>query len=150
MSDKNKSSINRSNDFHDLIDRLYGADKIFSTIAEILCFAAYLGLHSGTRSTVKSKDEPVPLRVFENTHLDRHLWAITLFDANDVAFLKDSDKCLETFEEYANGGMAIINDKLLDHPEDQSGIDTLSAMVAKVHAGFAAKTTKNTKDKIKF
>jgi hypothetical protein len=67
-----------------------------------------------------------------------------------VPNLKDSDKCLETFEEYANGGMAIINDKLLDHPEDQSGIDTLSAMVAKVHAGFAAKTTKNTKDKIKF
>lgn len=145
-----KNSINRSTEYHDLIDRLYGADKIFRYIYEVLCFAAYVGLHGGSRKKIKSKDEPVRLRLFEDNELDRHIWSINLFNGNDVALLKDSTQCLEVFEEYANGGLEIIDNKLKDHPEDLTGIDTLSAMISTVQANFAGKKSTAPKKKIKF
>jgi len=145
-----KSSINRASEFNELIDRLNGADKIFRFIAEVLCFAAYVGLHSGSRKKIKSKDEPVNLRIFENNELDRHIWAINLFDSNDVAKLKNSNNCLEVFEEYANGGLVIIDNKLKDHPEDPTGIDTIMAMISTVQANFAGKKSTAPKKKIKF
>ena len=145
-----KNSVNRSTEYHDLIDRLYGADKIFKYIFEVLCFAAYVGLHGGSRKKIKSKDEPVSLQYFVNNELDRHIWSINLFDGNDVALLKDSTQCLEVFEEYANGGLEIIDNKLKDHPEDLTGIDTLTAMIATVQANFAGKKSTASKTKIKF
>ena len=58
--------------------------------------------------------------------------------------------CLEVFEEYANGGLEIIDNKLKDHPEDLTGIDTLSAMISTVQANFAGKKSTAPKKKIKF
>ena len=116
----------------------------------MLCFAAYVGLHGGSRKKITSKDEPVNLRIFENNELDRHIWSINLFHGNDVALLKDQTQCLEVFEEYANGGLEIIDNKLKDHPEDLTGIDTLTAMIATVQANFAGKKSTATKKKIKF
>lgn len=147
-----KTSINVNKDFNEIIDILYGADKAFKTKAEVLCFASFVGLHNGQKKSIPSnkKAEPVQLRTFINIELDRHIWSLNLFAKEDIVALKDQDQCLTDFEEHANGGLAVIKERLNAHPEDPLGIDTLNAMLLKVYAKHNQPKSKPKKRNIKF
>ena len=148
-----KSAINRNKDYNEIIEILYGADKAFKTIAEVLCFASFVGLHNGQKKSIPAnkKGEPVQFRIFSGSEqLDRHIWSLCLFDKKDIVALKDHDQCLTDFEEYANGGLGVIAEKLSAHPEDPFGIDTLYAMLLKVYATYNEPTSKPKKRNIKF
>ena len=66
-----KSAINRNKDYNEIIEILYGADKAFKTIAEVLCFASFVGLHNGQKKSIpsKKKAEPVQFRIFFSNEL---------------------------------------------------------------------------------
>lgn len=151
MSKENRrNSVGRSNEFKETIDMLYGADKCFKTIAELLCFSAFVGLNAKKRLAVKSekRGEPVDLTIFENAQLDRHIWALNIFEENDKAALSDHNMCIEVFEEYANGGLKIIDDKLKNNPRD-TGVETILLMILKINELYFKKSLKKTK-KINF
>ena len=147
-----KSSINRNKDYNEIVEILFGADKAFKTIAEVLCFASFVGLHNGQKKPIPSnkKGEPVQLRIFLNNELDRHIWLLNLFANEDIVSLRDQDQCLTDFEEYANGGLGVIKERLNAHPEDPLGIDTLNAMLLKVYAKYNEPKSKPKKRNIKF
>ena len=148
--EKKRNSVNRSNEFKGTIDMLYGADNCFKTIAETLCFASYVGLNAKKRLPIKSdkKGEPVDLRIFENESIDRHIWALNIFEERDKSILSEHNTCIEVFEEYANGGLKIIDEKLKSNPRD-NGIDTILLMILKINELYFKKGRKKTK-KIEF
>jgi dnd system-associated protein 4 len=150
VEEKRRNSVNRSNDFKETIDMLYGGDKCFKTIAELLCFSSYVGLNARNRSPIKSnkKGEPVDLDIFEKASIDRHIWALNIFVEQDKSILLDHNKCIEVFEEYANGGLKIIDEKLKSNPRD-TGVETILLMILKINELYFKKGRKKTK-KIEF
>ena len=147
-----KNSINRNKEYNDVIELLYGADRAFKTIAEVLCFASFVGLHNGQKKPIPAnkKAEPVQMRIFNNLELDRHIWSLNLFDKKDIVKLKDHDQCLIDFEEYSNGGLGVIAERLAAHPEDPQGIETLNAMLLKVYAKYSEPKAQPKQRNIKF
>tara|TARA_A200000113_G_scaffold30381_1_gene25317 strand:- start:363 stop:830 length:468 start_codon:yes stop_codon:yes gene_type:complete len=145
-SEKKRNSINRSSEFNHVIDTLVdrGGDKVFTAMYQLICFAAYVGLNNNKRLEIKtnSKEEPIDLQLFVTNLLDRHIWTINLFAHGDVAKLVDHNSCIETFEEFANGGMHIISQRLSEHSTDIRGIETLMTMLKLVNATQKKKSKK--------
>lgn len=141
-----RTSINRSSEYRDVIDILVsrGGDRVFKAMYELLCFAAYIGINNKNRLKIptKFKDEPVAINLFEGNNLDRHFWAVNLFAEQDVARFINYNDCIETFEEYANGGMEILAKSLNESPTDTLGVETLLAMLLKINASYQKKSDK--------
>lgn len=152
-SEKKRNSINRSSEFNHVIDTLVGrgGDKVFKAMYELICFAAYVGVNNNKRLKIKtnSKEEPIDLQLFISNSLDRHIWTINLFANGDVARFLDHNSCIETFEEFANGGMHIISQRLSESATDIKGVETLMTMIQKVNAA-EKKQSKKQNRKITF
>jgi len=124
-------NINRSRVYEGAVQvlaakALSGTDrKLFPTIRELLCFAALLGFSEGRRVPLDRSQgvEDVSYQQFERGNSEDLIWLIALADAQNVDVLRDGEEktCAKIFEEYANGGLAIINDCLLregmEHPD---------------------------------
>jgi dnd system-associated protein 4 len=117
-------NINRSRVYEDLVQKL-GVQKIpgtdrslFPTIREVLCFAALLGFSEKRRAPL---DKDAGVEDIAGAQFEREgpaidlVFMIALAETQDVELLKDDSerRCAEIFEEYANGGLAIIKDHLL-------------------------------------
>jgi dnd system-associated protein 4 len=124
-------NINRSRVYEDAVQQLAAkplADtdrRLFPTIRELLCFAALLGFSEKRRLPLdRSKGvEDVSYQQFERGNAEDLIYLIALAEAQNVDILREGEerKCADIFEEYANGGLAIINDCLLrsggEHPD---------------------------------
>src|SRR4051812_38581858 len=116
-------NINRSRIYEDIVQRLAvqnvpGMDRrLFPTIRELLCFAALLGFSENRRTPLDRSEgiEDVSYQQFERGDAEDLIFMIALADAQDANILREGEegKCAEIFEEYANGGLAIIKDILL-------------------------------------
>lgn len=142
--EKKRTSINRSSDYNHVIDTLVGrsGDKVFTAMYQLLCFAAYVGVNNDKRLEIKSKEEPIDIQLFVTNNYDKHIWTVNLFADGDVAKFIDYNKCINTFEEYANGGMHIISQRLSEHATDIKGIETLMTMLVKVNSAHKKKSKK--------
>lgn len=149
---QSKGSINRSDEYKDIIDMMYGKDEIFSTIAELLAFTAYVGLYTKNKLPIpaKKKGEPVITRFFENTNSELHFWSISLFANGTVSSLTDPDQCLQDFEDYSNGGLHYIAKKLNENPTDNQGVETIMTIISKIHADYFSAPKKKNPKKVKF
>lgn len=143
---KLRNSINRSSQYNSVIETLVdrGGNKVFKAMYELLCFAAYIGVSNNNRLEIptKFKEEPVAISLFDSNNLDRHFWTINLFASGDVAKFMDFNDCIETFEEYANGGMEVLSKRLSENPADGLGVETLMTMLQKVNATYQQKSGK--------
>ena len=148
MEDKNKArtSINRSSEYNEVVDILVSrdGDRVFKAMYELLCFAAYIGVNNEKRLQIptKFKAEPIAINLFERADLDKHFWTINLYSEPDIARFINYNDCIETFEEYANGGMEILSKRLRESPTDTLGTETLLTMLLKVTATFQKKSDK--------
>jgi|TARA_B100001063_G_C16775266_1_gene564732 dnd system-associated protein 4 len=148
LEDKNKArtSINRSSEYNEVVDILVsrGGDRVFKAMYELLCFAAYIGVNNEKRLKIptKFKAEPIAINLFERADLDKHFWTINLYSEPDIARFINYNDCIETFEEYANGGMEILSKRLRESPTDTLGTETLLTMLLKVTATFQKKSDK--------
>jgi dnd system-associated protein 4 len=117
-------NINRSRVYEELVQRLSmqnipGSDrKLFPTIRELLCFAALLGFSEKRRTPLDRSAgvEDVSYQQFErDPAAEDLLWTIAVAETEGTDILREGreSKCAEIFEEYANGGLAIVNDFLL-------------------------------------
>jgi dnd system-associated protein 4 len=122
----------RSNSSHDaIIQLLYGTphkkagQPIFVTKRDLLCFAAVLGFEGNRRNKILEKPSDfVDPRPFENSQEAMHLlYLVALAVTKDVDCLReDSEEELVTiFEEYADGGLCILEEWLRETPSDPHG-----------------------------
>ncbi len=117
-------NINRSRVYEDLVQRLAmqsvpGSDrKLFPTIRELLCFAALLGFSEQRKLPLDREAgvEDISYQQFERDPAAEDLiYTIAIAETRDVEVLKEGEerRCAEIFEEYANGGLALIKDFML-------------------------------------
>jgi dnd system-associated protein 4 len=116
-------NINRSRIYEDIVQKLAAMPlpdsdrRLFPTIRELLCFAALLGYSEGRRLPLdRSKGvEDISYQQFERGDAEHLIFLIALAETQETEILREGEeaKCAEIFEEYANGGLAIIKDYLL-------------------------------------
>jgi len=140
MSRRILRDIRRCSEFEDIYNRLgsrefkWPGDKpegapVFGTIRELLCFAAFVGYHLSRRESLDNcQTEAVPEEVFaKNEDALESVRMIALAEAKDQMILAEErvDEMVTIFEEYAHGGMKIIQRFLLDLPTDIVGSDAI-------------------------
>lgn len=116
-------NINRSKIYEEYVQKLAalplpGSDRrLFPTIRELLCFAALLGFSEKRRLPLDRSQgvEDVSYQQFERGDAENLIYLIALAETEDPDILREGEegRCAEIFEEYANGGFAIIKDHLL-------------------------------------
>lgn len=117
-------NINRSRTHEDLVQRLSmqnipGSDrKLFPTIRELMCFAALLGFSEQRKVPLDRTQgvEDISYQQFEReAAAEDLLWTIAVAETKDTEILREGEesRCAAIFEEYANGGLAIIKDYFL-------------------------------------
>ncbi|GAM03545.1 hypothetical conserved protein [Novosphingobium sp. MBES04] len=83
----------------------------------MLCFAALLGFSEKRRLPLDRSQgvEDVSYQQFERGDAENLIYLIALAETEDPDILREGEegRCAEIFEEYANGGLAIIKDHLL-------------------------------------
>ncbi|MES3081188.1 DNA phosphorothioation-associated protein 4 [Sphingomonas faeni] len=92
--------------------------RLFPTIREVLCFAALLGFSEQRRLPLDRSQgvEDVSYQQFERDQNAEFLvFLIALAEGGGADVLREGREqdCATVFEEYANGGLAIIKDHLL-------------------------------------
>ena len=83
-------------------------------------FAAALGYQVERRGSFASADEPIRWAIFERAGDDLFLSALAVAETDGLEILNgtgDEDYQV-VFEEYANGGLAELEERVLDEPAD--------------------------------
>jgi dnd system-associated protein 4 len=125
-------SINRSKEFEQTVQTLAGeraftfeesGKKLFPTIRELLTFSAIVGFNNKLRLPLNKSfgTEDIQGVVYEDTEALEYIWLIAVAVTGNVEILQDGreKKCAQIYEEYANGGLKIISEKLNSVPEEQ-------------------------------
>ncbi|MDG7001118.1 MAG: hypothetical protein JRN15_18645 [Nitrososphaerota archaeon] len=118
--------------YEPLVDLLYGKplkkannQPIFATKRDLLCFAAVLGFDREKKGPIEAKAvEFVDSRPFENSQEAMNLmYLIGLAVTKDVDSLREEneEKLVEIFEQYADGGLSILQEWLAETPSDPHG-----------------------------
>lgn len=136
------AQIWRDNKFTQLAERLVDKEtnecgqKIFLNYRELMVFAAMVGFHYGQFKAVVEKGFEIPQRVFESNDSDAYVYLCALQDqkSGEIFREKNDNECWKIFESYANAGLEIIDNWLLDFPGDIDGVETILNEMAKVAA----------------
>lgn len=113
------SSVYRSGEFEELVQMLgasenkAGEAKLFKLLRDVLTFAAVLGYREKQRRPFNPKygREDIQASVYQRNEATEIIYAIALGDQKTTDILKPENEreCIQIFEEYANGGLNIIN-----------------------------------------
>lgn len=133
-------SIYRSKEHGDLIKALTeknpeNSTAVFPTIKALMCFAAVLGFEQGRRapfSRDQNMTESIEWHTFSNTKHDHYIYLLALAETNDLNILNDThldppenanknNNMHIIFEDYANGGLEILQTWLKRTPGDPYG-----------------------------
>jgi len=124
-------SIRRADEFEDMVRRL--ADEahpdagrsIFPSMRELMCFAAVLGFQEERRFKLEGKKtHEIDYRIWQNNDLALDLlYLIPLAAERNLNLLRPEteDLLVEVFEEFANGGLEIMQSWLNETPDDPHG-----------------------------
>ena len=132
-------NINRSRIHEDMVQRLAmlklpGTERtLFPTIRELLCFAALLGYSERRRLPLDKEKgfEDVSYQQFERGDAEDLIYLIALAETKNPEVLKDGEesRCAEIFEEYANGGLQVIQESMLRGGGEYPDRDILEFLV---------------------
>lgn len=126
-------SIFRDAKYNELADRLAlnalssTGQRLFDTFMDLMIFAAAIGFSSGKRIPLETKGLEIREVTFENNQKDGLIYLLALINTKDGNILRDenSAECWKIFEEYANGGMQILDNYLNSKATDIDGVDSL-------------------------
>lgn len=94
---------------------------IFSTYKDVFMLAGTVGFMEKKRKEFSSSAEGIDWNVFNQETDETVINAIALVATEDINILEDSsdafDKKMKIFEEYAAGGLEIINNKIVENPK---------------------------------
>ena len=113
---------------HDqLMKRLAGEEGPFSTLAEVLTFAAGLGYSEGRREPLTASGEQIDFDVFQRLGVEGLIDMLAAAVHDDVAILSPDqyDERLTVFEEFANGGLDILQSRLAQSKADLDSLLTV-------------------------
>jgi len=127
------AQIYRDNKFNQLAERLgnketnFCGKKIFTYYYDLMVFSAMVGFHNGKNIPVNDKGLEIKQDTFEKNNLDGYVYLCALQNQkNGDIFREDNEnECWKIFESYANSGLEIIDNWLLDSPGDTDGVDTI-------------------------
>lgn len=141
MAQRTLRDVRRCQEFEDIYNKLGSREykwpsgqrpdgaPIFGTIRDLLCFAAFLGFHLQRRESLEGhKTEVIPEEVFsKNEDALECLRIVALAEAKDQSIFEESrlDEMVQIFEEYAHGGMRVIQRYVMDLPTDVLGADAI-------------------------
>ena len=116
------------------IDRLV-EEGPFETKQKALMFAASVGVHFGRREALDKTEEPIRWQIFQNNYDDSFIQALGVSEAEGLEVLADEegDAYVGLFEEYANGGLAYLEQHVLSQPVDL--LDALVDLLLQVRRG---------------
>jgi len=119
--------IRRPAEFDDMLLEL--KDKgIFPTFKDALVFAASLGYRRGNRKSFQKSSEPIDIDVFRGDYDLTIMNVIAVEESEDPNMIAPSceEDRIKIFEEYAYGGLDIINREVRQGQQDwRSGILSL-------------------------
>lgn len=109
--------VRRPKDKEELLTTLVDDDGPFTTFREALVFAAALGVASQRRVPFDQTSEAIPWEVFGNTAAPT-MDMIAAVTSDEIDILADDriDDRMTIFEEYANGGLEVIRERLANDP----------------------------------
>jgi len=88
--------------------------KMFSTLRDALGFAAALGYREGRRWKLDEKAgrEDIQAYIYNGNDAIDLIFAIGLAESQSAEILKlnNEKECIQIFEEYANGGLALLTE----------------------------------------
>lgn len=121
--------VRRASDKDQLLKTLLENQQPFATMAEALIFAGALGFAEDRRSPFEKSSEQIPWEVFANTGSVAIIDMMAAAATDETETLGDDrvDDRLTIFEEYANGGLEIIRDRLA--ADRRPPLDTLLDLV---------------------
>lgn len=112
----------------ELMKRLAGDEGPFSTLAEVLTFAAAFGFSEGRREPLAGIEEPIDYDVFQRMDAEGFINMLAASEDENVGILGPDmdDERLTIFEEYANGGLTALQGRLA---QTRGELDNLLAVV---------------------
>ncbi len=113
--------VRRPKDKEEVIQRLVDPNRgCFSEIRDVLTFAATLGYAHGRREPLAAVKEPIRWEVAKHRRGTEHLVGMLAVASNpddkDIAAGSRLNEQIAVYEEYANGGLAILQTALDQSP----------------------------------
>jgi dnd system-associated protein 4 len=129
--------------------------SIFTTMRDLLAFAAAVGYASEKRSPLSGKTNEIPFRIFETKpEVIDFMYLLALMATKNKELLRPSaeneDHVATIFEEFANGGLEIIGDWIREQPKDVDGAETLILNLQKLFFENADENGVLTGEDVKF
>jgi dnd system-associated protein 4 len=94
---------------------------IFATYKDVFMLAGSIGFMEKKRKSFTGSAEGIPWTVFTLETDEALINAVALAETEDISLLEDDsdtfDKKMTIFEEYAAGGLEVINNKLMENPK---------------------------------
>jgi dnd system-associated protein 4 len=130
LTELTERRVRRPEDKKSLLDSLTSPSGPFETLRDALVFAASVGYHNGKRIPFAKSSEQVPWAYFRDYEAFINMLA-TAVSGDPQVLGKDqhADK-LQIFEEYANGGLSLIDDELRGNAV-AAPLDVITDMVTK-------------------
>lgn len=115
-------SVHRSKVYENTLQTLGGPNaKLFQTLRDALSFAAALGYRERRRLKLDDKAgrEDIQAQIYNGNDAVDLIFAIALAEAKSAEILKPTNEkeCIQIFEEYANGGLALITEWIERYPD---------------------------------
>lgn len=119
--------VRRPAEHEQMLKRLAGDEGPFSTLAEVLTFAAGLGYAEGRRVAYQSSGDQIDFEVFQRLGAEPFVEMLAAAAHDDVNILgsERADERLTVFEEFANGGLAILQARLAHSKADLDSLLTI-------------------------
>ena len=98
--------------------------SIFPTMRDLMCFAAVLGFQEERRMPLDGKTQEIDARIWRADELATDLlFLIPLAATRSLALAQpdSEDELVSIFEEYANGGLEILEEWFRETPDDTRG-----------------------------
>lgn len=114
---KKNYRVRRPAKYDDLLNLMKDNEEgVFSTFASALVFAAAYGYKKNIREPVESKDssEPISITIFKEHTEIPFMYLLALAVEQDVSYLQESKfgDVLQIFEEFAAGGLSLLENEL--------------------------------------
>ncbi|MGE3795242.1 MAG: DNA phosphorothioation-associated protein 4 [Dehalococcoidia bacterium] len=112
--------VRRPAEHEALMKRLASDEGPFGTLAEVLTFAAGLGFAEGRREPLGASGEQIDFDVFQRLGVEGFIDMLAAAVHDDVTILsaEKADARLTVFEEFAKGGLDILQSRLAQSKAD--------------------------------
>ncbi len=120
MADLRRDRVSIDSAAHEIYRTLtIGEETPFKTMKDLFMLAACLGSHLNKRVPIARRQQIFAWSIFSPQDDIPVLRALAIAATGDVKVLLDQGEILRIAEEYANGGISIIEQKLMQQPGDR-------------------------------